>query len=142
MAHRPASLEAAAAQHGGPATPRSTLKDTANVMRRLCDAVVAHARPDYGPNGGAAFVRDIVESRYAPLAADGAAHNSSSTSVAGSATEPTRGGTGAHGTGSADGASGSHLDLNHAPYILYGVKYIDPVSLALKKHGVVTRTLN
>ena len=27
-------------------------------------------------------------------------------------------------------ASGSHLDLNRVPYCLYGVKYIDPVSLA------------
>ena len=27
-------------------------------------------------------------------------------------------------------ASGSHLDLIRAPYVLYGVKYIDPVSLA------------
>ena len=27
-------------------------------------------------------------------------------------------------------ASDSHLDLNHAPYVVYGVKYIDPVSLA------------
>ena len=26
-------------------------------------------------------------------------------------------------------ASGSHLDLDRAPYVLYGVKYIDPVSL-------------
>ena len=28
-------------------------------------------------------------------------------------------------------ASDSHLDLNHSPYILYGVRYIDLVSLAL-----------
>ena len=27
-------------------------------------------------------------------------------------------------------ASGSHLDLSRAPYVLYGVKYIDSVSLA------------
>ena len=26
--------------------------------------------------------------------------------------------------------SGSHLDLGRAPYVLYGVKYIDPVTLA------------
>ena len=26
--------------------------------------------------------------------------------------------------------SGSHLDLRRAPYVLHGVKYIDPVSLA------------
>ena len=26
-------------------------------------------------------------------------------------------------------ASGSHLDLSRAPYVLYGVKYIDLVSL-------------
>ena len=26
--------------------------------------------------------------------------------------------------------SDSHLDLDRAPYVLYGVKYIDPVSLA------------
>ena len=25
-----------------------------------------------------------------------------------------------------------HLDLDHTPYVLYGVKYIDPVSLALQ----------
>ena len=30
-----------------------------------------------------------------------------------------------------DVAHGSHLDLVRAPYVLYGVKYIDPVSLAL-----------
>ena len=30
----------------------------------------------------------------------------------------------------ANQASGSHLDLSRAPYVLYGVKYIDPVSLA------------
>ena len=29
-----------------------------------------------------------------------------------------------------DAASGAHLDLIRAPYVLYGVKYIDPVSLA------------
>ena len=28
------------------------------------------------------------------------------------------------------GASGPHLDLDRAPYVLYGVKYIDLVSLA------------
>ena len=28
-------------------------------------------------------------------------------------------------------ASGSYLDSNHAPYVLYGVEYIDLVSLAL-----------
>ena len=28
-------------------------------------------------------------------------------------------------------ASDSYLDLDHAPYVLYGVKYIDPVSLSL-----------
>ena len=28
-------------------------------------------------------------------------------------------------------ASDSYLDLNHAPYVLYGVKYIDLVSLVL-----------
>ena len=33
-------------------------------------------------------------------------------------------------TGASGQASGSHLDLNRAPYILYGVKYIDRVSLA------------
>ena len=35
-------------------------------------------------------------------------------------------------------ASGSHLDLGRAPYVLYGVlygvNYIDLVSLSLKKH--------
>ena len=29
------------------------------------------------------------------------------------------------------GVSGSHLDLNRAPYVSYGGKYIDLVSLAL-----------
>ena len=29
------------------------------------------------------------------------------------------------------GGSVKHLDLNHAPYVLYGVEYIDLVSLAL-----------
>ena len=33
-------------------------------------------------------------------------------------------------TAGAEQASQSHLDLNHAQYNLYGVKYIDPVSLA------------
>ena len=28
-------------------------------------------------------------------------------------------------------ASASHLDLSRAPYVLYGVKFIDPVSLAV-----------
>ena len=31
-------------------------------------------------------------------------------------------------------ASDSHLDLIRAPYVLYGVKYIDLVSLSLKKY--------
>ena len=29
-------------------------------------------------------------------------------------------------------ASGPHLDLIRAPYVLYGVKYIDPVSLQIE----------
>ena len=33
--------------------------------------------------------------------------------------------------GQADEASGSHLDLGRAPYVLYGVKFIDLVSLTL-----------
>ena len=28
-------------------------------------------------------------------------------------------------------ASGSHLDLSRAPYVLYGVKYIDPATLCV-----------
>ena len=32
-------------------------------------------------------------------------------------------------------ASTSYLDLKLAPYVLYGVKYIDLVSLTRKKHG-------
>ena len=32
--------------------------------------------------------------------------------------------------GESEQASGPHLDLDHAPYALYGVKYIDLVSLA------------
>ena len=36
--------------------------------------------------------------------------------------------------GLGDAASNSHLDLRRAPYVLYGVKYIDLVSLSLKKH--------
>ena len=34
-------------------------------------------------------------------------------------------------------ASDSHLDLSRAPYVLYGVKYIDLVSLALPPGIVV-----
>ena len=31
--------------------------------------------------------------------------------------------------GDCDGVSGAHLDLDHAPYVLYGAKYIDLVAL-------------
>ena len=32
-------------------------------------------------------------------------------------------------------ASDSHLDLGRAPYIVYGVNYIDPVSLAQEQEA-------
>ena len=35
-------------------------------------------------------------------------------------------------------ASGSHLDLGRAPYVLYGVKYIDLVSLSRIRHVAKT----